>query len=269
MGTDSVATPMSPRGRFGGLGTFVLTVAIAVGTALYLKCQVLTTDGETVQYLTIEGLDPVRLYTPDALSRHNSTHPTQIMLAIIGEVFDVTKKPQFYGGSGEYNFFTGCDASKAFVSGEFKGAGLTDEVGGLAGEDVLGLVEWKEFYHTEYTFMGRLAGGIFYDAQGQPTAALVQFKESVAIATKERDEQTAEEKRIPNCSSKWSQKEGGKIWCSIGYPRKTFVKQVGGETKFRCACHQDTSFDDTRRQLYKDCDASETSCQTSPPPLSS
>ena len=63
-------------------------------------------------------------------------------LAIMGEVFDVSSKADTYGPNGGYSFFSGKDASRAFVTGEFDDAGLIDDVKGLSHQDYLGLQEW-------------------------------------------------------------------------------------------------------------------------------
>ena len=43
-------------------------------------------------------------------------------------MFDVTRGEKHYGKDGGYHFFSGVDASRAFVTGEFKGDGLVDNV---------------------------------------------------------------------------------------------------------------------------------------------
>lgn len=40
-----------------------------------------------------------------------------IYLAILGEVFDVSAGPEYYGKEGGYSFFAGRDASAAYVTG--------------------------------------------------------------------------------------------------------------------------------------------------------
>ncbi|CAN0392758.1 unnamed protein product, partial [Ectocarpus sp. 13 AM-2016] len=51
--------------------------------------------------------------------------------SILGEVFDVSKGAKHYGKGGAYESFTGKDASRSFVSGNFTEAGLTDDLSGL------------------------------------------------------------------------------------------------------------------------------------------
>jgi hypothetical protein len=38
-------------------------------------------------------------------------------VAILGEVFDVSSKPETYGEGGSYSFFTGVDGTRAYATG--------------------------------------------------------------------------------------------------------------------------------------------------------
>ena len=44
------------------------------------------------------------------------------------------------------NFFSAKDGSRAFVTGQFDEAGLTDDLTGLATSDYLGLKEWLTYF---------------------------------------------------------------------------------------------------------------------------
>jgi hypothetical protein len=52
------------------------------------------------------------------------------------------------------------------VSGDFKEAGLTDDLDGLSHQDYIGLEEWLKFYHKDYKYVGKLVGR-FYQSDGQ------------------------------------------------------------------------------------------------------
>ncbi|KAB8202172.1 Cytochrome b5-like Heme/Steroid binding domain protein [Aspergillus parasiticus SU-1] len=59
--------------------------------------------------------------TPSELALYNGSDSTlPIYLAINGSVFDVSANPLVYGPGGHYNFFTGKDATRAFVTGCFQ-----------------------------------------------------------------------------------------------------------------------------------------------------
>ncbi|KAI9817447.1 MAG: hypothetical protein M1827_001057 [Pycnora praestabilis] len=60
---------------------------------------------------------PLHLPLP-LLALHNGTTSTPpILLAINGQIFDVSASPHYYGPGGMYHFFAGRDATRAFVTG--------------------------------------------------------------------------------------------------------------------------------------------------------
>jgi len=60
----------------------------------------------------------------------------QLLLAVLGEVFDVTKGERHYRPGQPYAFFTGRDGSRAFTTGDFTEASLTDDLAGLSSNQV-------------------------------------------------------------------------------------------------------------------------------------
>jgi len=84
-----------------------------------------------------------KIFTKEELMEYDGRIATKgPYLAIMGEVFDVSKKAETYGPNGGYSFFSGKDGSRAFVTGEFDEAGLIDDIEGLSHQDYLGLQEW-------------------------------------------------------------------------------------------------------------------------------
>jgi len=64
-------------------------------------------------------------YTPRTLALHDGTHASQdgntdkILLAINGQVFDVSSGRNFYGPNGPYGNFAGRDASRGMAKQSF------------------------------------------------------------------------------------------------------------------------------------------------------
>ena len=84
-----------------------------------------------------------KIFTREELKKYDGSEGSPgIYLAMLGQVFDVSKAPQFYGPEGGYGFFAGRDASRAFVTGDFDEEGLIDDVAGLSSSDYIGLDEW-------------------------------------------------------------------------------------------------------------------------------
>nr|CAG4645688.1 EOG090X0A5G [Lynceus sp. MCZ IZ 141354] len=205
------------------------------------------------------------LFTAEELKKFKGEKiGTPIYLALLGRVFDVSKGPDFYGPGGGYAFFAGCDASKAFVSGDFVND-LTDDVTGLSSQDYWGLGNWLTFYTTEYRFIGKLIGR-YFDENGVATPYSEQVLDWIAKAEAEKAQEEDLNVVFPPCNSEWDPDIGARVWCSnasggiqrdwIGFPRKLFT----AEGKVRCACVESEKLSDSRLQPYLDCDKDSTSC---------
>jgi predicted heme/steroid binding protein len=129
-----------------------------------------------------------RVVTKEELAKHaaseDSTEP--VWLAIMGQVFDVSKAPKYYGVEGGYRFFTGLDGTRAFVTGnplltegEFNSTGLREDVDGLTADQCKSIKEWTDFYHKDYVYVGRLAGK-WYDESGSPTTYYYKIQKKVS-----------------------------------------------------------------------------------------
>ncbi|KAL0439601.1 UNVERIFIED_CONTAM: Membrane-associated progesterone-binding protein 4, partial [Sesamum latifolium] len=156
-------------------------------------------------------------------------------------VFDVTKGKSHYGVGGGYSHFSGRDASRAFVSGNFTGEGLTDNLHGLSSTEVKSIVEWRDFYIRTYIFVGKLVGR-YYDNEGNPTKYLKGVEAKAARGAQLLEKQKKEEAKLASCNSKWSQEEGSEVWCDNGYPRlvqRPLEIALTGKMSKRCACFQE------------------------------
>ena len=73
---------------------------------------------------------PIHL-TPTQLSLYNGTSPhLPIYLALNASIYDVTSSPHLYGPGGPYHFFSGRDATRAFITGCFA-EDLTSDIRGV------------------------------------------------------------------------------------------------------------------------------------------
>ncbi len=93
------------------------------------------------------------------LAQFDGTHADRpILLAVLGQVFDVTEGKRFYSPPSHYSFFSGKDGSRAFVTGEFQGTGgfPAHHVADLADSQLVSVDDWRLQYHQKYTFKGHL-----------------------------------------------------------------------------------------------------------------
>ncbi|XP_020224725.1 membrane-associated progesterone-binding protein 4 [Cajanus cajan] len=205
-----------------------------------------------------------RLFGAKELALFNGTDEgLPILLGILGSVFDVTKGKSHYGSGGGYNHFAGRDASRAFVSGNFTGDGLTDSLRGLSSTEVKSIVEWRDFYHKTYKYAGKLVGR-YYDSQGNPTKYLKGVEAKAARGAQLLEKQKIEEAKQPSCNSRWSQDEGGEVWCDVGYPRlvqRPLEIALTGKMSKRCACFEDSQLGQSGLEVYEGCDYHATRCK--------
>jgi len=123
-----------------------------------------------------------RIFTKEELSYYDGSPGSKgLYLGFMGHVFDVKKGREFYGPGGGYDFFSGKDASRAFVTGEFDEKGLTDEIEGLNYKEYLELKKWLNFYHKDYKYIGKLAGRYFTN-EGEETDYNMKVKELIEKA---------------------------------------------------------------------------------------
>ena len=91
----------------------------------------------------VSRVSSTKIFTKEELKAHDGSIVGKgPYLALMGEVFDVSSKVETYGPDGGYSFFSGKDGSRAFVTGDFSEAGLTDDIDNLSYQDYIGLQEW-------------------------------------------------------------------------------------------------------------------------------
>lgn len=232
------------------LGKLALFLAfIAIGIAIFLTPELKDNFFSFVNAyfpkFSSSGSSNVRLFTKQELAKYTGEDESNVYLAILGNVYDVTSGRKHYGAGGGYHFFTGKDGTRAFVSGVFTEQGLIEDTSGLSHSDLLGIEDWNEFYKKQYTFIGKLIGH-YYDEQGQPTEALKDYRKRLGEAKKAKLSEEDDRKKFPPCNFEMKQGWGRRIWCSTlsggiqrdweGLPRQYFQP---GKSEPRCACVKD------------------------------
>ncbi|RDY02703.1 Membrane steroid-binding protein 2 [Mucuna pruriens] len=72
-----------------------------------------------------------------------------LLMAIKGQIYDVSQSRIFYGPGGPYALFAGKDASRALAKMSFEEKDLTGDISGLGPFELEALQDW------EYKFMGK------------------------------------------------------------------------------------------------------------------
>jgi cytochrome b involved in lipid metabolism len=115
-----------------------------------------------------------RVFSPKVVKQYNGRDNPKLWLVYLGKVYDVTSGEKHYGVNGNYNFFTGRDSTRGYITGDFSDEGCIPSIEGLdlTPEDIGKLKHWRDFFmnHETYKYLGKLKG-FYYDKKGNPTEA--------------------------------------------------------------------------------------------------
>lgn len=103
--------------------------------------------------------DPVQVgeITLDQLRAYDGKDPAKsILIAIRGQVYDVSRGRLFYGPQGPYSLFAGRDASRALALMSFDLNDLTGDLEGLSPDELEVLQDWEEKFKERYPLVGHL-----------------------------------------------------------------------------------------------------------------
>mmetsp|Transcript_70979 Transcript_70979/g.126337 ORF Transcript_70979/g.126337 Transcript_70979/m.126337 type:complete len:319 (-) Transcript_70979:128-1084(-) len=160
------------------------------------------------------------VWSVEELAAHSGEdHSKPLLLAIVGEIYDVGPGKQHYGPGRSYNAFAGRDASKGFAAGAEE-EDLSSSLADLEAGDIAEVLRWRdEFYrtHEEYRFVGFL-NERYYNEEGAPRAALYKLEKLKDAAGRADEARQAMENRFKSCNSRHeADKPTFEIWCDNSY----------------------------------------------------
>lgn len=210
----------------------------------------------------------LKIFSKDDLTQFTGEdNEKPIYLAFLGKVYDVSSGKEHYGVGGAYHFFAGKDASRAYVTGDFVGAGLTDDITGLPATQYSGLKGWISTFEKKYPCIGKV-DGFFYDSAGREIDGVRIYEEGLVEAVKHEKEEEADSVKFPGCNSMFKAGLGHEVWCSRnsggvqrgweGVPRKYFKP---GQKNFRCACVKEEFVSDPSFKEFDGCSVEATRCK--------
>jgi len=101
-----------------------------------------------------------RDYSVDELPDFDGTDSSKpLLIAVRGNVYDVTRGRDFYGPGGPYAMFAGKDCTRALAKVSFDEELFTGDVRDLEAEELEKLDEWIEMFEGKYRRVGRLLPG--------------------------------------------------------------------------------------------------------------
>ena len=116
----------SPAGRRQrNILSSILFLVIGTLSASYLTTQTFDFNGLSnkllVAYRKYYGTPKeLNVFTVEELAQYDGSDPEKpIYLSLMGKVFDVSAGGKYYAKGGSYGYFSGKDASRAYVTGSF------------------------------------------------------------------------------------------------------------------------------------------------------
>ena len=185
------------------------------------------------------------VWTRETLALHDGQDSQKpLLLAVLGEVYDVGPGAQFYGPAGGYHALAGRDGSRSLHTGEFDPKDVVATVSDLGDEALKDVLDWRDFYrtHDKYRFVGFLEGP-YFDKEGKPTHEhdLVAKKHNVIADATVTLQELRE--RFKSCNQRsHSENTFYEIWCDDSYhdgPGSTPVHiafTVSGQNHDWCTC---------------------------------
>lgn len=103
--------------------------------------------------------EPVQLgdVTEEELRAYDGSDPNKpLLMAIKGQIYDVSHSRMFYGPGGPYALFTGRDASRALALMSFDPKDLTGNIEGLSASELEVLQDWEYKFMEKYVKVGQI-----------------------------------------------------------------------------------------------------------------
>nr|GEW45122.1 membrane steroid-binding protein 2-like [Tanacetum cinerariifolium] len=93
----------------------------------------------------------------DELKEYDGTDPKKpLLMAIKGQIYDVSQSRMFYGPGGPYALFAGKDASRALAKMSFEEKDLTGDITGLGLFELDALRDWEYKFMSKYAKVGTI-----------------------------------------------------------------------------------------------------------------
>ncbi|XP_030525937.1 membrane steroid-binding protein 2-like [Rhodamnia argentea] len=103
--------------------------------------------------------EPVQLgdVTEEQLRAYDGSDPSKpLLMAIKGQIYDVSRSRMFYGPGGPYALFAGRDASRALALMSFDPRDLTGNIEGLSESELEVLQDWEYKFMEKYVKVGQI-----------------------------------------------------------------------------------------------------------------
>ncbi|KAL6911732.1 hypothetical protein ACP4OV_000537 [Aristida adscensionis] len=190
-----------------------LFTAVAVGAALYvvavsgLLARPAPPPRRQVEERAFQPLPPpVQLgeVTEEELRAFDGSDPNKpLLIAIKGQIYDVTQSRMFYGPGGPYALFAGRDVTRALAKMSFEPNDLTGDISGLDPLEVEALHEWEYKFRNKYITVGTIKKTI-------PDAERDALR-NYGTSERDMDENPKESNGAPDPTKNGATNQGGEV----------------------------------------------------------
>ncbi|GMH29565.1 hypothetical protein Nepgr_031408 [Nepenthes gracilis] len=115
---------------------------------------------------------PVQLgeITEEDLRQYDGSDPKKpLLMAIKGQIYDVSQSRMFYGPGGPYALFAGKDASRALAKMSFEENDLTGDISGLGPFELDALQDWEYKFMSKYVTVGTIRKTVLETNEPSPS----------------------------------------------------------------------------------------------------
>ncbi|CAN6245281.1 unnamed protein product [Urochloa humidicola] len=209
---------------YTGMTPAAFFTAVAVAAALYVVVSGLLTRPAQVsarrrvaaaeEERALEPLPPpVQLgeVTEEELMAYDGSDPKKpLLMAIKGQIYDVTQSRMFYGPGGPYALFAGRDASRALAKMSFETSDLTGDISGLSPFEAEALQEWEYKFKSKYVTVGTIKKAVL--------VAEEDIARSTVTTERDIDASTLENNSVPELKETGASIQGSVTEKTTGTP---------------------------------------------------
>ncbi|KAG0457466.1 hypothetical protein HPP92_022318 [Vanilla planifolia] len=150
---------------YTGLSPMTFFTVLAVAVAFYYVVSGFFEPAPAMRSRDV-NVEPVEPFTPpvqlgeiteEELSAYDGSDPKKpLLMAIKGQIYDVSQSRMFYGPEGPYALFAGKDASRALAKMSFEPKDLTGDISGLGPFELEALQDWEYKFMSKYVKVGTI-----------------------------------------------------------------------------------------------------------------
>ncbi|XP_076959201.1 membrane steroid-binding protein 1-like [Bidens hawaiensis] len=96
-------------------------------------------------------------FSVEKLKAYGGSDPQKpLLMAIKGQIYDVSQSRMFYGPGGPYSVFAGKDASRALAKMSFEENDMNDDLTCLNEFELDALQDWEDKFQSRYVKVGTI-----------------------------------------------------------------------------------------------------------------